>query len=128
MKARCAVGLCGLRPVPTSPSRPFGFNPSRLRAYGAARSACVEGSAPPQRAGLVRAYAPACCGRLCKSVPSSTLAVRRLYVMKDGSPTHRPALQWSFHTTPHAKGRKQREGRFHLVAWHCPCPCQGAGR
>ena len=27
----------GLRPVPPSPSRPFGFNPSRLRACGAAR-------------------------------------------------------------------------------------------
>lgn len=36
-------------------------------------------------------YAPACCGRLCESVPSSTLAVRCLYVTKDGSPTHRPA-------------------------------------
>ncbi|MCA4047106.1 hypothetical protein LDZ95_32870, partial [Pseudomonas aeruginosa] len=35
-------------------------------------------------------YAPACCGRLHESVPSSTLAVRRLYVTKGGSPTHRP--------------------------------------
>ena len=33
----------GLRPVPTPPSRPFGFNPSRLRAYGAARFACLQG-------------------------------------------------------------------------------------
>ncbi|MCO3309362.1 hypothetical protein FA202_04730 [Pseudomonas aeruginosa] len=30
----------GLRPVPTTLSRPFGFNPSRLRACSAARSAC----------------------------------------------------------------------------------------
>lgn len=37
-------------------------------------------------------YAQACCGRLCKSVPSTTLAIRRLYVTKDGSPTHAPAL------------------------------------
>ena len=29
------------------------------------------------------------CGRLCKSVLSSTLAVRCLYVTKYGSPTHR---------------------------------------
>lgn len=28
----------------TSPSRPFGFNPSRLRAYGAARCACLRES------------------------------------------------------------------------------------
>lgn len=32
-----AAGLYGLRPVPTLPSRPSGFNPSRLRACGAAR-------------------------------------------------------------------------------------------
>ena len=33
----------GLRPVPSLPSRPFGFNPSRLRACGAARFACLQG-------------------------------------------------------------------------------------
>ena len=33
----------GLRPVPTSLSRPFGFNPSRLRARGAARFTCLRG-------------------------------------------------------------------------------------
>ncbi len=44
-----------------------------------------------QWAGLVWGYAPACCGRLCQSVPSWTLAVRRLYITKDGSPTRRPA-------------------------------------
>jgi len=31
----------GRSPVLPLPSRPFGFNPSRLRAYGAARSACL---------------------------------------------------------------------------------------
>ena len=35
----------GLRPVPPLPSRPFGFNPSRLRACGAARFACLQGKA-----------------------------------------------------------------------------------
>ncbi len=35
----------GLRPVPSLPSRPFGFNPSRLRACGAARCACLRGKA-----------------------------------------------------------------------------------
>ncbi|EMJ8464779.1 hypothetical protein [Citrobacter portucalensis] len=63
-----------------------------------------------------------------ESVPSSTLAVRRLYVTKDGSPTRRPALQWSFHATPQARGHLLRQGRFHLVAGRCPCPCQGASR
>ena len=47
---RRAFGLC---PVPSSPSRPFGVNPSRLRACGAARCACGEGRAPPQGAELV---------------------------------------------------------------------------
>ena len=56
--------------------------------------------APPQWRGWC-GYAPACCGRLHESVPSPTLAVRCLYVTKDGSPTRRPAsLLWSFHTTP----------------------------
>lgn len=32
-----------LRPVPSSLSRPFGFNPSRLRVCGAARCACLQG-------------------------------------------------------------------------------------
>jgi hypothetical protein len=35
----------GLRPVPTLPSRPSGFDPSRLRACGAARFACLQGKA-----------------------------------------------------------------------------------
>ena len=43
----------GLRPVPSSTSRPFGVNPSRLRACGAARSACGEGRASLQWSGLV---------------------------------------------------------------------------
>ena len=35
----------GLRPVPPMPSRPFGFNPSRLHACGAARFVCLRGKA-----------------------------------------------------------------------------------
>ena len=112
MSARCAAGLCGLRPVPTSLSRPFGFNPSRLRACGAARCACLQGkalraipaarclapldTAEPAYAGSARPaphrdgrgtgeHAGACCGRLCKCRPSSTLAVRTHHVTKDGS-------------------------------------------
>lgn len=38
----------GLRPVPSLPSRPFGFNPSRLRACGAARYRLPLGGDSPQ--------------------------------------------------------------------------------
>lgn len=103
----------GLRPVPPLPSRQFGFNPSRLRACGAARFACLQGigtrpipaarslapldtvepalpnrqaSAPPQWSGR-GGYAGACCGRLCGCVPPSTLAGLAHHVTKDGSPT-----------------------------------------
>ena len=51
----CTAGFSGLRPVPSLPSRPFGFNPSRLRACGAARFACLQGDrreAHPRRAAL----------------------------------------------------------------------------
>ncbi len=111
VSAHGATGLCGLRPVPSLPSRPFGFNPSRLRACGAARFACLrgigQGPSPPRELGAPRcrrtgcagsarpvprrdgrgtgAYAGACCGRLCECVPSTTLAVRCLCVTKDGS-------------------------------------------
>ncbi len=61
-------------------------------------------------------YAPACCGRLCGSVPSPTLAVQRNHVTKGSSPTRRPAsLLWSFHTTPQACGRELQEGRSDLI-------------
>ncbi|MFP3249801.1 MAG: hypothetical protein RXR20_35480, partial [Paraburkholderia sp.] len=64
----------------------------RLRSGGdgaGAQAACARHSesvpadagkifnrAPPQWTGLMRGYAPACCGRSRQSVPSSTLAVR----------------------------------------------------
>ena len=73
-------------------------------------------------------YAPACCGRLHESVPSPTLAVRCLYVTKDGSPTRRPAsLLWSFHTTPQyvAVSCGRRSG---LVVGALTGPRQGASR
>lgn len=61
-------------------------------------------------------YAPTCCDRLCKSVLSPTLAVHRLYVTKDGSPTRARPCLWNFHATPQAGGRKLRQGRSRLVA------------
>ena len=57
----------------------------------AAHPAAGVWTAPRRNGRGLWGYAPACCGRLCESVPSSTLAVRCLYVTKDGSPTHRPA-------------------------------------
>lgn len=43
--------------------------------------------------------APACCGGLCESVPSPTLAVRRQHVTKDGSPTYPPGFAYGASTT-----------------------------
>ncbi|EAA7801234.1 hypothetical protein C2303_07480, partial [Salmonella enterica subsp. enterica serovar Heidelberg] len=64
-------------------------------------------------------YAPACCGRLHESVPSPTLAVRCLYVTKDGSPTRRPAsLLWSFHTTPQYVAVSCGRGALALSSGH----------
>ena len=103
----------GLHPVPSLPSRPFGFNPSRLRVCGAARFACLQGKAQraipaaqclapldtaepatPDRLGQRLAamdgageHAGACCDRLCECVQSSTLAVLAHHVTKDGSRT-----------------------------------------
>ena len=73
-------------------------------------------------------YAPACCRRLHESVPSSTLAVRRLYVTKDGSPTHHLASMWSFHATHQACGRKLWQERSYLVAGALTWPRQGPSR
>jgi hypothetical protein len=92
----------GLRPVPSLSSRPFGINPSRLRACGAARFACLQGigarpippalhlaplqyrrtgsagsarPAPRRNGRVAGGHAGTGCGRLCRCVPSSTLAV-----------------------------------------------------
>ena len=129
----------GLRPVPSLPSRPFGFNPSRLRACAPAalRFACLQGKAlqaipaarclvhprcgrtgctgsarpAPRRDGRnAGKHAGACCGRLCGCVPSSTLAVPAHHVTKDGSRTTRPASLWSFHATPQDLRRKVWQG------------------
>ncbi|CAQ44869.1 hypothetical protein B9Y80_21775 [Stenotrophomonas maltophilia] len=130
----------GLRPVPTSPSRPSGVNPTRLRACGAARFAASRGKpyglSPPRTAWRpldvadpaapdrpdqrpaamdeAGEHAGACCGKLCECVPSSTLAVLAHHVTKDGSRTFRPASPWSFHATPQDWRRKVRQGRSRL--------------
>lgn len=68
----------GLRPMPPMASRPFGFNPSRLRTDSATRSACGFCCVMPATIGRALTYATACCGRLRESVPSSMLALGRL--------------------------------------------------
>ncbi|PJL28231.1 hypothetical protein B9Y64_13460 [Stenotrophomonas maltophilia] len=70
-------------------------------------------------------YAPACCGRLHESVPSSTLAVRYPHVTKHGSPTRRPASLWSFHATPQARCRLRRQGAFSPCRWWSALPASG---
>jgi hypothetical protein len=141
VSARMRRRAFGLRPVPSLPSRPFGFNPSRLRACGAARFACLQGKAlraipaarclapldaaepaAPDRPGqrpaamggaLANTLALAAAG-CAGCVPSSTLAVPAHHVTKDGSRTTRPASLWSFHATPQDRRRKVRRGRSRL--------------
>ena len=87
-------------------------------------------SMAPRRQGRgLWSYAPTCCGRLCESVPSSTLTVRRLYVTKDGSPTRRPASPYGT-STPRLKhvAASCGKGRSHLVVGGWPCSRQGASR
>ena len=85
--------------------------------------------APRRKGEACGGYAPACCRRLCESVPSSTLTVRRLYVTKDGSPTRRPASPYGT-STPRLKhvAASCGKGRSHLVVGGWPCPRQGASR
>ena len=95
---------CGLSPPRTAwhPS----MRPNRLRRIGPA-------SAPPRWTGAGE-HAGARCDRLCRCVPSSTLAVPAHHVTKDGSRTTRPASLWSFHATPQERRRKVRRGRSRL--------------
>ena len=74
--------------------------------------------------GLV-GYAPAYCGRLCESVPCPTLAVRCLFVTKDGSPTRRSSLVLGFHATHQACAASYGRGRFGLVVAALTWPASG---
>lgn len=129
-----AVGLP--RPVSTSTARSRG---RRLRSGGdgapasvlrAVRRSVSAGagmvSMAPRRNGRgLWGYAPACCGRLCQGVPSSTLAVRastsRRAVHRHAA---RPCL-WNFHATPQAHHRNLRQGAFSLVVGVLALPASG---
>lgn len=127
----------GLRPVPPLPSRPFGFNPSRLRACGAARCACLQGIgarpipaarslAPlehrrtggagsarpaPRRNGRGVAdtpwFAAAGCAYACPPRRWRFLPITSRRTVH--GQTH-PASLWSFHTPPQDQCRKVRQG------------------
>jgi len=153
VSASCAAGLsgcapCRLRRHGHPASIPHAFAPAALRAALASRG-WAQGPSPPRRLGAPRyhrtgcagsgrpvprrngrvgEHAGACCGRLCESVPSSTLEVLTHHVTKDGSRTARPASLWSFHATPQDRRRSVRPGRFRLSSGGWPGPRQWASR
>ncbi|HFD3900096.1 TPA: hypothetical protein ACF3WC_002403, partial [Pseudomonas aeruginosa] len=105
----------------------FAQKPLKPCKCSGARAADIP-TAPRRNGRRLWGYAPACCGRLHESVPCSTLAVRCLYVTKDGSPTHHLASMWSFHATHQACGRKLWQERSYLVAGALTWPRQGTSR
>lgn len=56
----------GLRPVPSSPSRPFGINPSRLRACGAALALKIAPRRNGRACGTTPRLAAAGCTKACR--------------------------------------------------------------
>ena len=142
VSAHSAAGLSGYAPCRLcrhghSASIPHAFAPAALRASLASRGKPCELSPPRDAwrprccrtgcAGSARPtsrrdgrdageHAGACCGRLCRCVPSSTLAVPAHHVTKDGSRTTRPVSLWSFHATPQDRRRKVWRG---VLACRC---------
>ncbi len=145
----------GLRPVPASPSRPFGVDPSRLRACGAARFACRPGDrrkAHPRRAmlGAPGGAEPACAGsarpaphhsgrtwRIRRGLLRQVVQMRAALDAGGSLPGRhegrfsrihgygRPALPWS--STPRLKRGRRRagEGRVAASRWGLALPVSG---
>ncbi|KAB0595984.1 hypothetical protein F7Q96_15445 [Cupriavidus gilardii] len=106
---------CALRLPPGE--NPAGYpRRAQLGAPRHCRTGCAGSARPaPRRNGRGDGeHAGACCGRLCRCVPSSTLAVLAHHVTKDGSRTTRPASLWSFHATPQDRHRKVWRRRSRL--------------
>lgn len=115
-----------IAPSPPSTRRRRGGRATALRAVrpvGAAGAGKVL-MAPRRNRRSLWGYAPACCGRLCQSVPSPTLAsacTSRRTVHR-----HAPSLVlWSFHATPQARRRKLRQRAFSLVVGVLASPASG---
>lgn len=150
VSARCAAGSSGCAPCyfcrhGYSASIPHAFEPTLSSGGGGAWPSPATRSLAPHEycrtgtAGLARlaprrtgrglwGYAPACCGRLSQSVPSSTLAVRACTSRRT---VHRHATRPRYGaSTPRLKPvaaicGKERS-RLSLGCW--PCQCQGASR
>lgn len=100
---------------------------ARGTAIGA-RCAGKVSMAPRRNGWGLWGYAPACCGRLCQSVPSSTLAVRACTSRRT---VHRHATRLRYGaSTPrlnHVVAISGKE-RSRSSLGCCPCPRQGASR
>lgn len=93
----------------------YGFAP--VTAFGQAATGGRDFYAPRRNGRSMWGYAPTCCGRLRKTVPSTTLAVRRLYVTKDGSPTHAPGLAYGTSTPRLSTGPQAAAGALPPCRW-----------
>lgn len=115
---------------PPSTRRRRGGRASALHAVqpSAPAGAGKVSMAPRRNARGLWGYAPACCGRLCQSVPSSTLAVRACTSRRT---VHRHAARLRYGaSTPRLNHVVaicgEERSRSSLGYW--PCPRQGAGR
>lgn len=116
-----------IAPSPPSTRRRRSERASALHAER--RSAPADAgkvSMAPRRNGRgLWGYAPACCGRLCQSVPSSTLAVRACTSRRT---VHRHATRpclWNFHATHQARRHNLRQEAFSLVVGGLALPASG---
>ncbi|EPD42363.1 hypothetical protein HMPREF9702_02553 [Delftia acidovorans CCUG 15835] len=122
-----AVAVTAIRLQSLTPSRlrcsalrlPPGESPAgyprrtMLGAPRCSRTGCAGSARPAARRDGRGAgeHAGACCGRLCKCVSSSTLAVPACHVTKDGSRTGKPARHRYGASTPRLKTGTERCGR-----------------
>ena len=113
---------------PPSTRRRRGGRKMPCTRYGDRRPRGQVSMAPRRNGWGLWGYAPACCGRLCQSVPSSTLAVRACTSRRT---VHRHATRLRYGaSTPrlnHVVAISGKE-RSRSSLGCCPCPRQGASR